>query len=123
MQVRIAVTGRDADTAGLYEWLRGEPPLRGHIKLGAGPVAPGEMGASAEVVVQAVGAAVGGGALWAALANSVTAWLSQRRSDVSITVTGADGRQVAIDAKRVADPEALILQAVDAVLPKPAAEP
>lgn len=51
------------------------------------------------------------------LVRAVTAWLVQRRSDVTITVTALDGREVSVNAKRVADPEKLVdLTAVQANL-------
>lgn len=119
MHLSLTADGRDATTTGLYEWLRADPMLRGRTRLQSGPIQPGTMGGAAEVMVQATAAVVGGGALWAALASSITAWLSQRRSDVTITVTGTDGRQVSIDAKRVDDPQAVIRQVLDAALTPP----
>jgi hypothetical protein len=42
------------------------------------------------------------------LASSVSVWLKQRRSDVSIEVSSSNGKKVTVTAQRVPDPEMLI---------------
>ena len=42
------------------------------------------------------------------LARSLQVWLVQRRADVKLNVTGPQGRQVSLDAKRVSDAEHLL---------------
>ncbi len=42
------------------------------------------------------------------LARVLTTWLRTRRSDVTITLTGPDGRQVSLDAKKANDAENLL---------------
>ena len=59
---------------------------------------------------------MGSGGMGAVLAGSVSTWLSQRHSDVKITVTTESGRKVEVDSKRVdahlltADIERLLLE-------------
>lgn len=70
------------------------------------------MGGVLDVLVVALGS---GGAV-AALASSVSTWLSQPcRADVTLTVTGQDGRHIELDARRVRDP-AVLLREVDRLL-------
>jgi hypothetical protein len=105
--VRIAL---DADELpSLREWLNAEPEFRGRVAQTGAPAAPGEMGVATELVV-AVGAAV---PMVSVLARTVTTWLVQRRSDVTLTITGPDGKKVSLNAKRVKDAEALIREALD----------
>ncbi|MFC6016636.1 hypothetical protein ACFP2T_10530 [Plantactinospora solaniradicis] len=113
MEVRISVDGRDADFEALWEWLRSEPDIRGRLRLGSLPTPEGTMGSSTEVVVQAAAAMAGAGALWAALSRSLAVWLTQRRSDITVTVTGPDGRKVSLNAKRVTDPENLLREVLN----------
>ncbi|WP_112262444.1 effector-associated constant component EACC1 [Lentzea terrae] len=100
--VRIAVDGDEMPL--LREWLNAEPELRGRVMVAGGEAAPDEMGVVTELVV-AVGAAV---PMASVLARTVTTWLVQRRSDVTLTITGADGKKITVNAKRVKDAEALI---------------
>ena len=108
MQARIVVDGRDADRESLWDWLRNEPELRGRLQLSAAPTPGGAMGAPIEVVIQVGAVLAGASAVWAAVAKSLSVWLVQRRSDLTITVTGPDGRKVSVSAKRVADPEQIL---------------
>jgi hypothetical protein len=58
--------------------------------------------------IQVSAALAGAGAVWAAPARPLSVWLVQRRSDVTITVTGPDRRKVSVSAKRVADAEQIL---------------
>jgi hypothetical protein len=89
VEARIAVKGSDRDRESLLEWLRREPELRGHVRLSSSATPAEAMGVPADVVVVQAGAALAGaGAMWAALARSLTVWLSQRRCDLTVRVTG-----------------------------------
>lgn len=92
----------------LYAWLSREDELRGRVRLRSGRPEPDEMGAVADVIV----AVVAGGGL-TALGRSLTVWLRQLRSDVTIEITGPDGRTARVDAKRVRDAETLIHGVLD----------
>jgi hypothetical protein len=109
MRAVITVAGTAADTESLWDWLRREPALRGCVSAGPAPVGDGSMGTPIELVVAAAAAA----GVLPALARVLSTWLVQRRSDIMITVTGTDGRLVSFDAKRIADPEALLRQVLD----------
>jgi peptidoglycan hydrolase-like protein with peptidoglycan-binding domain len=101
--LRITVDGRDSDVESLQDWLRSEPEFRGHLSQAETPGPVGAMGASTELIVGVVssGAAT-------ALVRSLQVWLAQRRADVKVTVSGPQGRQVVLDAKRVSDAEHLL---------------
>jgi hypothetical protein len=105
--VRLAVDGDELFS--LRDWLSQEDGLRGRVRLVDRPGAADEMGVATELVVMA-GAAV---PVVSVLARAVTTWLVQRRSDVTIRVTAPDGRQVSVNAKRIADPEKLIREVLD----------
>jgi Effector Associated Constant Component 1 len=113
VEVRIAVDGRDTDAESLWDWLRNEPELRGRVRANSAPTPDGAMGAPTELVVQAAATMAGAGALWVALSRSLSVWLTQRRSDITVKVTGPDGRQVSLNAKRVADPEKLLREILE----------
>ena len=101
--LHITVDGRDSDVESLRDWLRNEPGLRGQLREGGAPGPAGAMGASTELIVGIVssGAAT-------ALVTSLQVWLTQRRADVTLKVTGPQGRAVSLDAKRVSDAERLL---------------
>jgi hypothetical protein len=68
------------------------------------------MGAPIELVVVLATATV---PVASALARSLSTWLIQRRSDLTVTLTGPDGRQVSVSSRRVADPEKLLRTVLD----------
>jgi hypothetical protein len=74
------------------------------------------MGAPIELVVILATATT---ATVPALARSLSTWLVQRRSDLTVTVTGPNGRQVSVSSRRVADPEKLLRAVLDPVTPEP----
>src|SRR5262249_32365934 len=88
-----------------------EPDLHEYLSRTRPAVPPGSMGLDSEIVLAATGASVTG-----ALVRSLTVWLRQLRSDVTIEVTGPDGSKVSFSGKRVRNPKALL----DAVLEGPA---
>jgi hypothetical protein len=111
MGINLSVQGGEPteQLAELADWLAQDDELRGVVKPAPADPAAGELGASSDVLV----AAVGGGGVVSVLATSLKAFLAQpRRSDVTIVVTAPDGRRVEIDAKRVRlqDVEALVRQ-------------
>src|SRR4029078_5304973 len=91
----------------VVDWLRRDPDLRGRLRLSASQGLPDAMGASSDLLLQLGGATVGAGTIWAGLATAMSTWLVQRRSDLTVSVTGPDGRTVRLSAKRVADAERL----------------
>lgn len=107
MDVRLSVEGRDADQGfeELSDWIDREPELRGLVKPEQPVPQEGELGATAAVLVAAVGS---GGAL-SVLLSSLKAFLAlPRRSDVRIVIHTPDGARVEVDAKRVRDVESLV---------------
>ena len=117
--LHIAVDGRDSDVESLQDWLRREPQLHGHLRQGEAPGPGGAMGAVVEVVVGVVSS----GAV-TTLAKSLQVWLSQRRADVALKVSGPEGREVVLDAKRIPDAERLLNTALgwaegDSPMPPP----
>jgi hypothetical protein len=69
------------------------------VRPEAAPVAAGDMGVLTDTLVVALGS---GGTL-SVLVGSLQVWLQHRRGDVSVEVTGADGRRVAITAGSTAE--------------------
>jgi Effector Associated Constant Component 1 len=106
-ELRITVEGQDRDVESLRDWLRNEPEFRGHLRQGEAPSPDGAMGAVSELIVGVVssGAAT-------ALARSLQVWLVQRRADIKLNIAGPQGRQIVLDAKRVADAEHLLKTAL-----------
>jgi hypothetical protein len=105
VDVAIVVDSQDArDLSDLVAWLGREDALRGKVRLQSRPLAPGEMGTLPELIAVAIGS---GGAA-SVLAGSVSTWLSHRKSDIALKVTGRDGRIVELKAQRVAEADTLL---------------
>lgn len=111
-EVRVAVDGRDDAAGSLWDWLRRVPELRGRLRADEAVVADSAMGVPIELVV-AVTAATPAVAM--ALGRALSTWLVQRRADVTVTLTGPDGRQISLSGQRVADPEKLARTVLDSV--------
>ena len=101
--LHITVDGRDSDVESLQDWLRGEPEFRGHLRQGETPGPDGAMGAVVEVIIGVVSSRAA-----TALATSLQVWLTQRRADVTLKLSGPDGRKIDLDAKRIPDAERLL---------------
>ncbi|MDQ3789503.1 MAG: hypothetical protein M3422_19945 [Actinomycetota bacterium] len=86
----------------LRDWLLREDELRGRVSLSSEIPGPDEMGALADALLIGVGGGLG------VLARSLPIWLAQRRSDVEIEIEDPGGRQVRLNATRVADAEKLL---------------
>jgi hypothetical protein len=105
VDIAIVVESEDARALpDLFAWLGRENELRGKVRLQSRPLAPGEMGALPELIAVAIGS----GGVASVLAGSLSTWLSQRKSDITLKVTGRDGRTVELNAQRVADADALL---------------
>jgi Effector Associated Constant Component 1 len=65
------------------------------------------MGATTEIIIEAISSGALAG-LVAALAKSLQVWLTQRRADVAVKISGPGGREVVLDAKRIPDAEHLL---------------
>ncbi|MFJ3309570.1 hypothetical protein ACIPSA_42370 [Streptomyces sp. NPDC086549] len=110
MDAVIGIRGGDevGELAGLVGWLRAERELGGAVQVVRRDIAESELGSGFDVI----SVAVGSGGVGAALAQSLSAWLRTRRSDIKVTFT-ANGRTVEVDARRVSDPMALITRVLD----------
>jgi len=123
MDTRIAIEGTDADFESLWDWLQYEPQLRGHVKASHPSPTGGAMGSPVELVIALATSATGTAAI---MARALSRWLvereRQRRSDVTVKVSGPDGRQVSVTTRGPAatDTEALLLAAMEAVAQDPA---
>jgi hypothetical protein len=93
----VASGARDID-ATLWDWLRGVPELRGHLRRETASAQPGDMGNSTELVVAlaSTGAAT-------ALVTSLQVWLVNRHTDITVSVTVPGGQQVSLTAARAKD--------------------
>ncbi|MFH8223672.1 hypothetical protein ACH4C2_30380 [Streptomyces sp. NPDC018057] len=107
MYAEIGVRGGDEveELTALARWLQGERELQGAVRLLREDVTQTQLGGELDVL----SVAVGSGGIGVALAQSLSAWLRTRRSDVKVTVT-ADGRTIEVDAKQVKDAAAVIAQ-------------
>ncbi|WP_369392486.1 hypothetical protein AB5J72_36560 [Streptomyces sp. CG1] len=98
----LRIPGAEGQLRSLMDWLRHEDGLRGRVRALQRSPAPGEMGGALDVLAVAVGSE----GMGVVLANCLSTWIAQRRSDLRITVSTRDGRTVEVDAKGV-DPQAL----------------
>ncbi|MGD3111561.1 effector-associated constant component EACC1 [Streptomyces sp. YGL11-2] len=112
----LRVPGAGDQLRSLMDWLRYEDGLRGRVRAVQTPPAPGEMGGALDVLAVAVGS----GGMGVVLANCLSTWVAQRRSDLRITVSTRDGRTLEVDAKGV-DPQALARD-IERLLNTPEAE-
>ncbi|MEV6226549.1 hypothetical protein AB0L88_01500 [Saccharopolyspora shandongensis] len=110
MEARIVVNGQNADDEmrALHAWLRQEDELRGKVTPRTMPPAAGHMGA----VLDSLAVTLGSGGAVAVLAQSVSVWLKQRHSDITVEVTHGE-RTVKVTANRVMDAEGLIREVLD----------
>lgn len=91
-------TDNDADELrSLLAWMQQDDALRGRVRMQHAPVGSEDMGGLLDALMVALGTS----GVAAALSGSLSAWISQRRSDVKFTVTAPNGRTVDVDAKRV----------------------
>jgi hypothetical protein len=97
MEARVEVVGA-ADThdelASLSRWLGDEAEFRGRVWMVRAPVTDEQMGGLAELL--SVGLASGGALTM--LAGSVSVWLKQRRSTLTVKVVNEDGSSQEITA-------------------------
>jgi Effector Associated Constant Component 1 len=96
-ETRIELVGAvdpHEELASLSRWLGDDDEFRGRIRLVRAPLADGAMGGLPEAL--SVGLA-GGGAL-TLLAGSVSVWLKQRRSVLTVKITHRDGSSQEITA-------------------------
>ncbi|WP_228001725.1 effector-associated constant component EACC1 [Nocardia australiensis] len=100
----IRADGSPDELLELLDWFGHDDALRGHVRPVPARIGAGQMGGGPyEVLAVALGA----GGLVSALTQSLTTWLTHRRSDIKLTLTRGDGTAVMIDASRVKSPEVL----------------
>ncbi|WP_407654767.1 effector-associated constant component EACC1 [Actinomadura luzonensis] len=92
------------DLVSLTTWLQSQRELQGRIRPVTRPPDSEELGGAVDLLTVALGS---GGALGMVLARALTTWLTNRRSDVSLTITTLTG-SVTVEAKRVSDPLPLL---------------
>lgn len=104
-ELQLTIQGSDVETLlALRDWLAAEDVMRGRLQLRRRPVAVGQMGGALDMLVVALGS----GGAGAVLAESLSTWLSQRRTDVIVTVSDSRGRKLTLDVKRARDPQTVI---------------
>jgi hypothetical protein len=82
------------ELASLSRWLGDDEEFRGRVRLVRAPVTEGTMGALPDAL--SVGLASGGALT--VLAGSVSVWLKQRRSTLTVKITREDGSSQEITA-------------------------
>ncbi|NRQ39584.1 hypothetical protein HII36_48315, partial [Nonomuraea sp. NN258] len=109
-QAELRISEGDAlgELAALTGWLKEQRELQGRIRSAGRMPGATELGGAAEWLTIALGS--GGAGL--ALARALSVWLTNRHSDVSITVTTPAGT-VTVEAKRTGDALPLLRQVLD----------
>jgi hypothetical protein len=79
----------------LADWLNSEEALRGRVQPVRRAPEPGKMGAAIELL----SVALGSGGAGAVLVRSISAWIAQRRSEVSVSLKDTDGREFQFSSK------------------------
>jgi membrane-associated two-gene conflict system component 1 (EACC1) len=105
---RVLITSTEpVELQPLADCLRREDRLRGRVRLEPRFQQPGgQMGGVLEVLAVTLGS----GGVGAVLAASLSTWLTHRRSDIKLTITGRDGDTAELDARRVRNIPELIDQ-------------
>lgn len=104
MDATIQVTSAgNTEFGALWDWLRNERALAGSLRAHRKAAVDGELGGAFD----ALSVALGSGGAVAVLANSLTAWLRTRKSDITVTVKTRTG-SVKIDARRVKSSDEVI---------------
>lgn len=111
---------RAADVESLWRWLDERPELYArrvdqgsHLDISQEllvAVVTTAAGAIAAIGFPAVAVAA---ASLPALARALKIWLTTRRPEVAVTVTGPYGRQVLLDARRIENPERLLREGLE----------
>ncbi|MGW5383334.1 effector-associated constant component EACC1 [Nocardia sp. NPDC003963] len=102
-RLMIRTSGGPDELLGLLDWFRHDDELRGRVSPPPPRLRDGRMGDLYDVLVVAVGA----GGLAPALTRSLSAWLTHRRADITITVKRSNGAEITLDADRVKSAEVL----------------
>jgi hypothetical protein len=110
VQAKITLLDGDpSELSSLYTWLQRDDEFRGRVKPVSAEVKPGEMGG----VTEALTVVLTGGT--AALAGTLTGWLSARRTRISVDFSSGDKAcKVEIDAKNAAAASQLFREALEA---------
>ncbi|WP_155129091.1 effector-associated constant component EACC1 [[Actinomadura] parvosata] len=100
MNVMISISANDRvrELASLAAWLQSQRDLQGNVRAVSEKPRERELGGMVELL--AVTLSSGGAGL--ALSRSLVAWLSNRHTDVSITITTESGT-IKLDALRTRD--------------------
>ncbi|WP_147471739.1 effector-associated constant component EACC1 [Nocardia stercoris] len=117
-ELRIRTDGGPDELLAMLDWLDHDDALRGRVHPVSAPAGSGAMNGG---VYEALGVALGAGGVASALADSLTAWVTHRRSHLKFTLTRSDGTHLEIDAARVDSPQ--VLQELRELLDPPAIEP
>ncbi len=105
MQIELQAANDIDATGQLYDWLRREDRLRGRIHMAYADLPADAMGGIADTIAVAVGT----GGMGTVAASAIVAWLSQRNSDLTVSVTRRpDGVTLKVEARQAKDPEALL---------------
>ncbi|WP_336087233.1 effector-associated constant component EACC1 [Nocardia sp. SSK8] len=100
-QLTIHTDGSADELFRMLEWFNDTDELRGRVSRPAGEIGAGQMGGLTEVLVVTLGA----GGLAPVLIQSLSGWLTARRSDISVTVKTGEHTEITVDAKRIKEPD------------------
>lgn len=99
----IHTSGGPDELRQLLDWFDRDDALRGLLSVPPSRIRDGQMGDLYDVLVVAVGA----GGLARALTQSLTVWLTHRRSDITITLERSNGTAVTLNGDRVKSSDVL----------------
>jgi hypothetical protein len=97
MEARLLIIGSDDthdELGSLRQWLGDEPEFRGRVRMQEAPVQYGQMGG----LVEALSVGLASGGALTVLARSVSVWLRERRSKLSVKIVNPDGSSQEITA-------------------------
>lgn len=97
MDARVEIVGAQDihdELASLSRWLGDETEFRGRVRMVRTPVPEGGMGG----LVEALSVGLAGGGALTVLAGSVSVWLRQRRSTLTVRIVNEDGSSQEITA-------------------------
>jgi hypothetical protein len=98
VEARLEIDGAaevQDELSSLRRWLGDEAEFRGRVRVERAAVGPGEMGG----LIDALSVSLASGGALTVLAGSVSVWLRQKRSTLTVRIVNADGSSQEISAR------------------------
>jgi hypothetical protein len=97
IELRCAGAVSGVAVRSLWQWLAGEPELRGRVDRIVGPPRSGELGGTVETLAVALGP----GGVVGVLASALVSWVRRQRGDQTVEVTRPDGTKITVTSTHV----------------------